>query len=375
MSSGATPTRPANIAMVITELADAGAETCLTHLACGLDRSRFTPFVYALAKPPPTDRAKLVTQLEREGIVVQFLSRTSKLEFLWAVTQLRDSFRRDAIDLVHSFLFHANVVSEWARQDAPVPHHVVGVRVAQRYWYRRLLLRRLLKMAGPAACVSQSVQRQMATLKVAAATNTAVIPNGVGLPDLDSLANWKNTFAGRPYILAIARLDHQKGIDLLIASAEKFMGLLPDHELLIVGDGTDRTKLENQANGSAFHERIRFLGWRPEINSLLAQAELFVLPSRWEGMPNVLLQAMACGCPTVCTDVEGVAEVLGPLGDEQLVPREDVGLMSDAIIRRVRDTEQSRLLGEANRQRVAESFSVEAMVNNYSRLFAQVLTA
>ncbi len=103
----------------------------------------------------------------------------------------------------------------------------------------------------------------------------------------------------------------------MLTAAPHFLRLLPHHDLLLVGDGPEAAKLRQLADQSGVSERIHFCGWQPQVREILLASDLLVLPSRWEGMPNVLLEAMGAGRPVVCTQAQGVQEVLGPLAESQ----------------------------------------------------------
>ena len=117
--------------------------------------------------------------------------------------------------------------------------------------------------------------------------------------------------AGRDVVTCIGRLDRQKGLDWLLETAAIWLPQLPRCDLLLVGQGPERRKLEAQCRGLGIGDRVHFAGWRPDVAEILAASRLLVLPSAWEGMPNVVLEAMAAGLPVVATDVEGVRELLG----------------------------------------------------------------
>ena len=364
-----------NTALVITGLADAGAETCLTHLACGLNRQFFQPHVYSLTAPPSAKRAKLVDRLSAADIPTHFLGIRSFFELTTAVRRLRELFRADAIEIVHSFLFHANVISEIARQQANVGYHIAGVRVAQRSWWRRVLLKRVAARVDRFNCVSESVREEIVASRIAQRRHTFVVPNGVILPESLGLLSAPADTLEKPFILAVARLDHQKGIDLLLEAADGILNQLSQHELWIAGDGPDRLKLMRRANRCQNHHRIRFLGWQSNLARFLEQAALFVLTSRWEGMPNVLLEAMAYARAVVCTDVEGVVEVLGTLSEQQVVPNMDVNAIIERTVNLATDPQKCERLGQLNRKRIADQFSVTMMIDRYTQLFAEVLSS
>jgi L-malate glycosyltransferase len=117
--------------------------------------------------------------------------------------------------------------------------------------------------------------------------------------------------------------------------------------------------------------RVRFLGFRDDVSDLLAAADLLVLPSRWEGMPNVVLEAMVSGLPVVATRAAGVMELLGPLADQQTIPLGDGQALTDAIVRIAEQPGLASKLGQANRQRAADQFSLDRMIQAYAELYQQ----
>ena len=150
-----------------------------------------------------------------------------------------------------------------------------------------------------------------------------VIPNGIDLGRYPaSVAADLGPFGispGHRPIVYVGRIEPQKGLDWLLANARSWLDRIPESELLLVGDGPQRADLERISQQAGITARVHFAGWRPEIPEILAASRLLILPSRWEGMPNVVLQAMASGLPVLATDVEGVRELLGEGADTQTV--------------------------------------------------------
>ncbi|MFW6159329.1 MAG: glycosyltransferase [Planctomycetota bacterium] len=126
------------------------------------------------------------------------------------------------------------------------------------------------------------------------------------------------------------------------------------------------------AHDSGLAARIHFVGRRPDTPAVLAAADALVLPSAWEGMPNVVLEAMATGLPVVASRVEGVEELLGPSADDQVVPFGDDRRLIECLGRLLDDEALSARLGEANRRRVAERFGIEGVVAQYQRLWREL---
>jgi glycosyltransferase involved in cell wall biosynthesis len=170
----------------------------------------------------------------------------------------------------------------------------------------------------------------------------------------------------------VGRLHEQKDLAALIAAAPHFLDQLPDHDLVLVGEGPQRQSLSRLAGGLGIGHRVHWPGWRPEVPAILAAAEMLVLPSRWEGMPNVLLEAMAAGKPVVATRAEGVGEVLGELAAEQTVPVGDMCALARRIVQLAQSPPLAQRLGRENRQRVLAHFSLQEMVRSYERLYARL---
>ena len=118
---------------------------------------------------------------------------------------------------------------------------------------------------------------------------------------------------------------------------------------------------------------MHFLGFRPNIPEILAASDVLVLPSRWEGMPNVVLEAMAARKPVVAYDVEGVAEALGPAAAQQMVRPEHGEALVAKVQAILKDPAFAAELGSKNRQRVEQFFRVEAMVTAYERLYQTLI--
>jgi glycosyltransferase involved in cell wall biosynthesis len=158
-----------------------------------------------------------------------------------------------------------------------------------------------------------------------------------------------------PIIGLVARLQKVKGADILI-NALSFLRT-PAH-LVIVGDGPERTALELQAREQRVMERVRFLGVRGDVEAILPALDLFVLPSRAEGLPLALVEAQACGAPVVATDVGGAREACSPKSG-LLAPPENPQALAAAI-----DAQLAR--GKTSEPRAfAQSFSLAAMIASY----------
>ncbi|HBO45907.1 MAG TPA: hypothetical protein DD670_18700, partial [Planctomycetaceae bacterium] len=154
--------------------------------------------------------------------------------------------------------------------------------------------------------------------------------------------------------------------------ASSWLADAPDCDLVLVGHGPQRCELERLAAEKGISERVHFLGFRADVPAILARSSLLVLPSRWEGMPNVVLEAMAAGLPVIATNVEGVAELLGDDADGQMVPFGDMAAFAAAVTRVLSDRDLAERLGRRNRHRAAEYFQINDMVERYQTLWTEL---
>ena len=369
------PQQPRRLALVITELDVGGAERCVANLACGLDRHRFEPVVYALGVPPAEPQRQLVDQLSAAQVPVRFVGADSAWDFWSASRKLRLWFREQQPDLVQSFLFHANILGIRAAVGAKIPHRVLGLRVADPTRWRQWLERRATRAAQRVVCVSEAVAEFAAQCGLPK-RKLVVIPNGIdthrypaAAADLAALGVPRS----RRVILFVGRLHHQKGLDWLLHLAPELLRILPEHDLLLVGSGPARQQYETLARELNIARRVHFAGWRSNVAEILAASTMLVLPSRWEGMPNVLLEAMATRLPIVTTRAEGVDEILGALCDAQAVRFGDRQGFLDRVLAICGNTALAEELGEANRKRVEQVFSMGAAVAAYQDLYESLI--
>jgi glycosyltransferase involved in cell wall biosynthesis len=174
-----------------------------------------------------------------------------------------------------------------------------------------------------------------------------------------------------PLALVPARLDEQKGHDVLIRAAAE----LPGVRFACVGDGPLRAQLLAQARELGVADRMEFLGYRDDIPSLLAACDLAVLPSRYEGLPISLIEAMAAGRPVVATNIGGTRELVRDGETGVLVPPDDPAALAAAIRALVSRPGELRRLGNAGRARAHRHFGSAAMVAGVTDEYERLLGA
>lgn len=164
----------------------------------------------------------------------------------------------------------------------------------------------------------------------------------------------------------VGRLEYNKGIDLILDAMRllKFQDL----HLLLVGDGSERGTLESMARELRLEKRVHFLGFRRDVIEILQEVDLFVQASRYEGMPNSLMEAMMVGCPIVATAVDGALELIREDIDGWLVAPEDADALATAIESALSRPKDALRKGQSARERVYTRFSIDRMVVGWDKL-------
>ncbi len=193
-----------------------------------------------------------------------------------------------------------------------------------------------------------------------------VIPNAVTPPV--ELGLRKTGRVDRRTVLGVGRLVRQKGFDLLVPAFAAATRCDGGWELVIAGEGPEREALAALAASCGIADRVRLIGRQADIRRLYAQADVFALPSRWEGFPNALLEAMAAGLPVVAADcLTGPREIIRDEHDGLLVGSEDVDALTQALFRLISDTDLRRRLG-AEAAGVADRFDPGAIQQRWNAL-------
>ena len=230
------------------------------------------------------------------------------------------------------------------------------------------LLPRILPRADAITAVSRLTAARLRALPGVDPARVRVIPNGVDREFWDGAGSAAGVDARVPMVLSVGRLDRVKGHDVLLRAFPRVLDRVPGARLVIVGDGGDRAALAALAAELGIAQAVRFAGQlrAAEVRGHLRAARVFVLPSRSEGLPIALLEAMAAGVPVVATAAGGTPEVLEG-GCGVLVPPEDAAALGEAVAALLLDAAAQRSLSRTGRQRAA-AFSAPAALAAYEEL-------
>jgi glycosyltransferase involved in cell wall biosynthesis len=173
------------------------------------------------------------------------------------------------------------------------------------------------------------------------------------------------------FLIAVGRLVYEKGHEFLIQAIPSVTRSFPNVAVGICGSGPLFGQLKEQISALALENKVRLLGQWENVRELLAAADAFVLPSRWEGLPMALLEAMMAGLPIIATKVEGVEEVIVEGKHGFLVPTENANALADAIIQLLTDPQLRHKMGAAAKEQVLELYTTGRMCEQYLALISK----
>ncbi|HYX48684.1 MAG TPA: glycosyltransferase, partial [Ktedonobacteraceae bacterium] len=197
------------------------------------------------------------------------------------------------------------------------------------------LYRNFYKRADKVVCLSDSMVNDLVESFAIPREKLVRIYNPVDIEKVRELAQTGNDpFTGPgPHLVAAGRICRQKGFDVLINAMPPVLERFPQAQLLILGEGPLEANLKEQARNLGLQEKVIFLGFQANPWLYLNHADAFILPSRYEGLPNVLLEALALGTPVVVSDCPGgIREIRDSVRNMKVVPPENPGALAEAII-------------------------------------------
>lgn len=277
-------------------------------------------------------------------------------------------------DLIHAFFgIPCGAIAYRFRKESP---YIVSLRGSDvpgfndrfsfQYIFLKPFIRRVWRNA--AAVIANSGGLKELALKTDRAAKIGVIYNGVNIKDFTQRDNRENE---NIVILTVARLIKRKGIDDLIRAVPAIVKAHRNIEVKIIGEGNMGAELKALAEKLDVSEYIEFLGYIPhnEISNYYSASDIFVLPSRNEGMSNTVLEAMASGLPVITTDTGGTRELID--GNGIIVPSEDSDAISNAVLNLINDHKLRENMGMKSRE-IAESMSWKNIAEKYYKLYVEV---
>ena len=296
--------------------------------------------------------------------------------FIKGLFSLWGFLRREKIDVIETFTHDSNMVALPIAWLARVPvriatHH--GVIEGFSRW--RMFIHSWMvnhNIAHKLVAVSQKT-REVSLSEGVREERIAVIANGIVPLPIESRSRLEvREEAGMDVndlmLVSVGRLVYQKAHEVLIACMPDVLKEFPNAKVLIFGEGPLRTDLQAQIEKLDLSNSVKLPGKTDQIAQHLASADIFVMPSRWEGLPIALLEAMSAGLPSVATKVEGVDEVLLEGEHGLFVPVENPQALAQAILQLLRDPQARSRMGAAARLHISTKYTVDRMCEQYLEL-------
>lgn len=337
------------------------------RLAAGFAQKGHSVTVATIGSKPKNDI--LLQQLYMSNISVVHLNCDSKWSVLVAVWRFKSLLRSLSPDIMQSFLYHANVLASLCNV-LEIPHFI-GLRVKDPRSGRYRRLARYQQSWSGIVCVSEDVRKHVQQYFEISTECIVTIPNGLSMRDVESAKRepWPNDIIdGEEKLVFLGRLDKQKGVDTIIAEMPEMLEHCPKRQLYIIGEGPYRKTIEKAIDNLKHKNRVHLLGYRDDALTLLSHGTILLFPSRWEGMPNVVLEAMALGLPVCATPADGVEELLGH-DNGQIATRANWGKALERLLSKPR--QQLKAIGEENAKVVSERYSTSKMITQYLSLYEQ----
>lgn len=317
-------------------------------------------------------------QFHHQGVQVRIVPKAPGFD-LALFARLRAFVREAALDVVHTHNPQALVYAAPAARTAGaiVIHtkHGEGHDATRRMWMRRAAALSVHAFVAVSAQTRDYAKKNWE----APPGKIDVIENGVDLtrfqPDAQAYQRVRQELGLPPGALlvgTVGRLEPVKNHGLLIEACAPLLG--PNVHLVIVGEGPAATALQQQIHALKLEGLVHLLGLRTDVPQLLAGFDIFALSSKTEGLPLVLIEAMAASLPVVSTSVGGIPGVVIPGRTGVLVPNHDAVSLRSGLQRLVSDQEQRLGMGQAGRERVQEHYSLAAMQKRYADLYQELAT-
>lgn len=359
-----------------------GAQRQLLELICHLSPQEYIIAVCAIWPLKNLEPDYLQTGVE----IIQIYKR-HRYDFAF-IFRLALKMRRFKPDIVHTWLFSGSLWGRLAAILANVPIIVMGERNVypnQKYPKWVLLINRILAHWTDKITVNCKYGVEVFLNRGFDRKKIQLIYNGVNLEHFSQNENKHLIRYGMreklkipdnlPVVTMVGRLTEQKGQGILLKAIKLVAENGIDVCCLLVGDGEDREILYELSKSLGISTKVHFLGKRMDIADLLVSSDIFVLSSNWEGMPNVVLEAMALRLPVVATNVPGTAELVIDGKTGFLFPIGDSVTLAEQILVLIRNPRLRKCMGKIGREICEKEFSIDKMATNTSALYCKLIEA
>lgn len=365
------PPSKINLMFLIWSLEMGGAEHVVLNLVRGVDRARFNPMVCCL-----NWKGRMAAGLEQEGIPVFSLDKRPKFD-PWMLVKMVRLFRRERVHLLNSHLWSAHFWGRLAAILAGVPAIVITEHNLDTWRNRAHFMadQILSKWTDKVIFVSEEVKNFYGKHLTLPAEKLQVVHNGIKIAKTTTSQSEIRKKMGVPegscIIGTVGRLDKRKGLRFLLDVVASLVQKNANIFCLIVGEGKEKDDLVQYRDSLGLQDKVKFLGYWPELAEVLSCMDIFTLSSIMEGLPLAILEAMSAGKPVVATDVGGNWEAVASGKTGWLVPYGDIPAMVSALSTLIENPKRAEEMGDAGFARIQTEFSLDAMIQTTQNIYLQ----
>lgn len=366
--------KPLTLLYVITGTGIGGAEKALLELVRRVDRARYRVAVCCLKRPGCN-----ASSLSRAADEFHHLDLSEAaglcavVNFLPATLRLARIMRRVRPDIVHCFLFRASIMGRLAACFASCPPVIAAIRVNEQSPFKYFLERLTRRLVSCYTAVSEEVRRGMIECAHVLPDTIHTIYNGIECAGAVAPEQREETARDVTRLALIGRLQRQKGHGTALEAVRMLRVQGRRVHLFLAGDGPDEDRLRVRARSLGTAECVTFCGIVDDMVAFMEEIDIVVMPSLWEGMPNVLLEAMLAGRPIIASRLSGIQEMVRHGESALLCAPGSAAELADAITRLMDDPDLARRLVRAAHQAVLQRFDIANTVAAMQAIYENVL--
>ncbi len=358
-----------------------GVQGKIVSLLKNLKRDDMQFYVATVAASGPLSR-----QLKDVGVQARYFPCIGRALFLrwinlYQVWKLSRWIKELNIDIVRTHLFIGGFIGRIAALlvRAPIIIHTEHNTYIWKRFYHIWIDKFLARFTKIIVSVSKEVKRFTIKQERIDEEKFVTIYNGIDLADfnINEKGNFKEELKiPRDAVLvgSIGRLVSQKGFEYFLVAAKGVLKIIPYAYFIIIGDGPLRYRLKKVVESLGISSKVILTGYRRDIPRILRSLDIFVLSSLIEGLPNALMEAMACERPVIATKVGGVPELISQDENGLLVYPRDSQALCGAIVSLIKDRDKAGMLGEAAKRLITEKFGIDNMAKETEKLYRKIIT-
>lgn len=381
---------PVNIFKLINTLdignRGGGAEAFAVNLAISLQKAGENVTIGILCRTNSKNEIKWVQALEKCGIGHVFLNSGPHRNLLHAIKAAAAFCKQKTPDIVHSHSQIGSLVAAYLKMRGLVPltGRTAHITIEWGKGPFRWVLRRLFtnwifpRVFDVQVAISEEIKRQLLNYRGLGSNVKPIIkiPNALSTEyqRISILENQPRYFPRNVdwKIVSVGRLAKQKGYDVLIKSMPAVIEKHPNAHLTLVGEGKEHSTLQALISRLQLNDRVTLVGQKPNVAEILIDSDLFVLPSYFEGLPTVILEAMACGIPVIASRLPGVMEIIDDKESGLLVEPGNVAELANAINHAMESGSELYHIRTAAFQRL-EKFQMDRVAREYLQVYQGLL--